>query len=115
MHWQGKAVARAGGGQDRVHGLGFVQALVDGAVGHAVAHQRCAQQSQRGVAVALHDLSLAARYCSRVLMLKAGRAVASGRPADVLTPEALARTYGIRATLADIDGIPVLVAREALL
>lgn len=69
----------------------------------------------RGVAVALHDLSLAARYCSRVLMLKAGRAVASGRPADVLTPEALARTYGIRATLADIDGIPVLVAREALL
>ncbi len=68
----------------------------------------------RGVAVALHDLSLAARYCSRVLMLKAGRAVANGSPREVLTPETLARAYGIHATLDDIGGIPVVVAREAL-
>ena len=68
----------------------------------------------RGVAVALHDLSLAARYCSRVLMLKAGRAVASGTPREVLTPESLASAYGIHATLDDIGGIPVVVAREAL-
>ena len=45
----------------------------------------------------LHDLTLAARFCDRILVMAEGRIVADGRPADVLTPGLLAGVYGIRA------------------
>ncbi len=70
--------------------------------------------SQRAVIVALHDLSLAARYCHRVLLLKNGAALAQGTPRDVLTPELLARAYGVRATVAEIEGRPVVLPIEPL-
>ncbi|MBB5855725.1 ABC transporter ATP-binding protein [Amycolatopsis umgeniensis] len=35
----------------------------------------------------LHDLNLAASYCDRLYVLDAGRVVATGAPADILTPE----------------------------
>ena len=56
-------------------------------------------QAQTGKAVlaVLHDLTLAARYCSRLLLLHAGRLVASGPPEQVLTPEQLAQVYGVQA------------------
>jgi iron complex transport system ATP-binding protein len=47
---------------------------------------------------ALHDLNLAARYCDRVVVLDAGRVVAHGVPADVLTSELLADVFGVRCT-----------------
>jgi len=46
---------------------------------------------------ALHDLSLAAHYCDRLYLLQGGALVAHGAPTDVLTPEAIARVYGVRA------------------
>ncbi len=69
---------------------------------------------QRAVIVALHDLSLAARYCHRVLLLKDGAALALGTPRDVLTPELLAQAYGVRATVAEIEGRPVVLPIEPL-
>jgi iron complex transport system ATP-binding protein len=69
---------------------------------------------QRAVIVALHDLSLAARYCHRVLLLKDGAALAEGTPRDVLTPERLAQAYGVRATVAQIDGRTVVLPIEPL-
>ncbi len=65
--------------------------------------------SQRAVIVALHDLSLAAQYCHRVLLLKDGRSLALGAPREVLTPELLARAYGVRATVAEIEGRTVVL------
>jgi iron complex transport system ATP-binding protein len=53
----------------------------------------------RGVLVALHDLGLAARHCTRLVVLDRGRLVAEGAPAEVLTPALLARVFGIRARL----------------
>ena len=49
----------------------------------------------RGVAVLviLHDLNLAARYADRLVMLEQGRLMADGSPAEVLTPELIARLY----------------------
>jgi iron complex transport system ATP-binding protein len=57
---------------------------------------------------ALHDLNLAARYCDRVVVLDAGRVVAAGAPAEVLTVELLADVFGVRCscTLTD-DGASV--------
>ncbi|MFG1955268.1 ABC transporter ATP-binding protein [Micromonospora sp. NPDC048830] len=49
---------------------------------------------------ALHDINLAAMFCDTVVVLAAGRVVAAGAPADVLTPELLADVYGVRADVA---------------
>ncbi|GGR74884.1 histidinol-phosphatase [Streptomyces aureoverticillatus] len=49
------------------------------------------------VLVALHDLSLAARYCDRLLLMHGGRLVADGPPKDVLTPRLLAEVFEVDA------------------
>ncbi|WP_031153129.1 ABC transporter ATP-binding protein [Streptomyces xanthophaeus] len=67
------------------------------------------------VVVALHDLSLAARYCDRLVLMHHGRAVASGAPAAVLTAERLAEVFEVDAGLTtDAAGHPSVVYRRAL-
>lgn len=58
-----------------------------------------ADHAQRGGAVfaALHDLSLAARFCSRLVLIHHGKLIADGQPIDVLTTENLQQVYGISA------------------
>ncbi|WUI02619.1 ABC transporter ATP-binding protein [Spirillospora sp. NBC_00431] len=51
--------------------------------------------------VALHDLNLAAAFCDRLHVLDAGRTVATGPPADVLTPELLADVYRLDAEVVE--------------
>ena len=46
---------------------------------------------------ALHELPLAAHYCDRIYLLQHGALVAQGTPTEVLTPETIARVYGVRA------------------
>ena len=43
----------------------------------------------------LHDLSLAAHFAERVLLLDRGRLVADGRPGDVLSPSRVRAVYGV--------------------
>ena len=66
------------------------------------------------IVVALHDLSLAARFCHRIVLMHKGRTVASGPPEDVLTSEHLAAVYGIRARYATLDGVPIVLATDVL-
>ncbi|MQA07005.1 MAG: ATP-binding cassette domain-containing protein [Pseudonocardiaceae bacterium] len=47
----------------------------------------------------LHDLTFAAQYAERIVLLNGGRVVAAGTPADVLTTDALTEYYGARTTL----------------
>jgi ABC-type cobalamin/Fe3+-siderophores transport system ATPase subunit len=49
------------------------------------------------VIAALHDLSLAARFCSRLILMHHGKIIAEGQPVDVLTPDNVAQVYGIKA------------------
>jgi iron complex transport system ATP-binding protein len=51
------------------------------------------------VVVSLHDLALASSNADRVLLVEGGRRVAFGRPLEVLTPEAVKRTFGVHATI----------------
>jgi len=61
------------------------------------------------VIAVLHDLTMAARYCDRLLLIDAGRLVADGAPAEVLTPERLRSVYGIEARIENVEGAPVIV------
>lgn len=63
----------------------------------------------RGVIAVLHDLSLAARFCDRLLLLDRGRVAASGVPADVLDPGLLSRCYGVKVRRIEQDGALLLV------
>ena len=54
----------------------------------------------RTVVAAIHDLNLAALYCQRLYVMKAGRVAASGTPEEVLTPELLREIYEVEAEVA---------------
>ncbi len=62
--------------------------------------------AEAGIVVVVHDLTLAARFCDRLVLLDAGRVAAAGPPRAVLSSENLARCYGIRAQIAEVDGVP---------
>lgn len=49
------------------------------------------------VLVVLHDLTLAARYCDRLILLDGGRVVAAGPPYEILSDRNLADTYRVHA------------------
>ena len=48
----------------------------------------------RTLLIVVHDLSLAGRFCSRLLLLAKGRILADGAPDDVLTEPLLSEAYG---------------------
>jgi iron complex transport system ATP-binding protein len=48
---------------------------------------------------AIHDLSLAARFCDRLLLLSEGMIVAAGLPSEVITESNLARHFALRASV----------------
>ncbi|MDQ2588309.1 ABC transporter ATP-binding protein [Saccharothrix yanglingensis] len=56
--------------------------------------------------VALHDLNLAAMFCDRLVVLRAGGVVAAGTPAEVLTEDLVADVYGVRTRITVEDGHP---------
>ncbi len=49
------------------------------------------------VVAILHDLTMAARFCDRLLLLDRGRLVVDGSAESVLTEQRLADIYGVRA------------------
>ena len=61
----------------------------------------------RAVVASIHDLGLAARHCTRLLLLERGALVADGVPRDVLTDENLARVFGVRGHHAETPDGPV--------
>lgn len=57
----------------------------------------------------MHDLSLAGKWCHRLLLLDNGNIFLDGPPASVLSHEHLAKVYGIKARiLDDQDGYTVV-------
>ena len=70
--------------------------------------------SGRTVLTSLHDLGLAARHCTRVILLHRGAIVADGAPVDVMTPENLAEVFGILAHYEMTERGPVFQTLDTL-
>ena len=68
----------------------------------------------RAVMASLHDLGLAARHCSRLILLEGGRIAADGPPASVLNADTLARVFGITAWFATTPEGPVFQPLDIL-
>ena len=63
---------------------------------------------------AMHDLTLAAQYADRMLLLDHGRVVADGTPTEVLTTTVIARHYGAAIDVMSVgDRIAVVPRRSA--
>lgn len=65
----------------------------------------------RGLAVVavLHDLNLAAAFASRVVLLADGVVVRDGEPSDVITPELVAKVFGLGLRVLAHDGRPYVI------
>jgi iron complex transport system ATP-binding protein len=58
----------------------------------------------RTVIAALHDLPLAARYCTRIIVLHEGVIAADGRPEAALTPERLREVFCVDGAMEQRNG-----------
>ncbi|HEX8570383.1 MAG TPA: ABC transporter ATP-binding protein [Caulobacteraceae bacterium] len=67
----------------------------------------------RAVVVTLHDLTLAARFCTRVVVLDKGRVVADDAPVRALSPEVLRSAFALEGGWADTPAGPVLAAQRS--
>ncbi len=69
---------------------------------------RSVARSGAGVVAVLHDLTLAVRFCDRLIVLAGGRVVADGPP-SVLTDAVVAAVYGVEALRGEYRGEPFIV------
>ncbi len=58
----------------------------------------------------VHDLTLAARFADRILVMERGRLNAQGAAREVLTPQRIASVFGVEAEIIDsaVGAIPIL-------
>lgn len=80
----------------------------------AMALLRASARGGTGVVAVLHDLTLAARFCDRLILLARGAVRADGPPAAVLTDPLLAGAYGITVHRGAVDGTPYLLPWSTL-
>ena len=84
-----------------------------------VAHQvevlnLCADLHETGgrtIVVVLHELNLAARYASHLIVMRDGAIQAQGKPADIVTPELIEQTFDLPCRVIDDPetGTPLVV------
>jgi iron complex transport system ATP-binding protein len=68
----------------------------------------------RAALVSLHDLGLAARHCTRLVLLAEGGILADGAPAEVLTPDNMARAFGVSVWHRQTEDGPIFQPLEVL-
>lgn len=67
--------------------------------------QRLLDMTKEGgsVIACLHEIPLAARWCTRIVVFDRGGLAADGKPAEVLQPELMRRVYGVEIITVDGD------------
>lgn len=73
------------------------------------------RRHNRTVVAVLHDLNHACRYADQIVMMKAGRIVAQGLPAQVVTEDLVEAVYGLKCQIIDDPqtGTPLVVPRAS--
>jgi iron complex transport system ATP-binding protein len=66
------------------------------------------------VVAVLHDLTLAARFAHRIVVMHEGAVVADGRPEQVLSADTLRRYYRVEPFLSEVEGQPLVVPWRTL-
>ncbi len=56
-------------------------------------------ESGKTIVMICHDLTMAARFCSRLMLIAKGKVQADGKPEDVLTAECLYHAFGIKSVV----------------
>lgn len=55
----------------------------------------------RSIVATFHDLNLASRYCSKLVLMKGGEVVAAGTPESVVTPQNIWKAYRIKVAVKE--------------
>jgi iron complex transport system ATP-binding protein len=105
------AIARALAQQTGVLLLDEPTSALD--LGHRDAVLRLIDELRRNehlaVVAAMHDVTSAAIYADRLVLIAGGRVVAAGTPRDVLTDDLLSQAYGAPLRVREVDGVPVVL------
>jgi iron complex transport system ATP-binding protein len=75
---------------------------------------RRATRDGGAVLAVMHDLTLAARFADRVIMMERGRIVADGAPGDALSPAQVAQVFGVDMINVDTGEGWIPIARHPL-
>jgi iron complex transport system ATP-binding protein len=70
------------------------------------------RESGLTLVAAMHDLTLAAQYADRMVLLDGGRVAIEGEPPAVLTEETIARHYGAAIDVVPVDGRVAVIPRR---
>ena len=61
--------------------------------------------ARRTMVIVLHDLNLAARYADHLVAMRAGRILARGGRADIVTEELVGEVFGMRCSVIERTGV----------
>ncbi len=71
---------------------------------------RIAESTSVAVVMTVHDVNLAIRYATSLLLMRDGTIYAAGNR-SIVTEEAIEAVYGIAVLVREIDGVPFVVPR----
>ena len=72
------------------------------------------EQSELTVVCAMHDITLAAQYADRLVVLAGGRVVAAGTPSEIASAELIAEHYGAQVrVIGEGDSLAVVPVRRS--
>jgi len=69
-----------------------------------LARLRDLAQNGKLVIISIHDLTLAARYATRLVVIDHGRIVAEGPPGEILTADLLRTVFEVEACVSGVNG-----------
>ena len=67
----------------------------------------------RTIVVAMHELSLAARFADHAVLLSEGSVLAAGPAREALTRDRIAAAFGVDAFVGKLEGVPVVLPVSA--